>query len=118
MARTQGILPGGARLADYLTMGYLALNCPLQIVKAALEACGVQTRKHRDMPPEVLVYFVMAMCLYPRVAYEEVLHLVIEWLRRVDGDRISEQALARQLFAALNSDMLVIADRLFYRYDM
>ena len=90
MARTQGILAGGVRLADYLTVGYLALNCPLQNVKDVLEACGVQTRKQRDIPREVLVYFVMAMCLYPRVAYEEVLRLVIEGLRRVYGDRVAE----------------------------
>jgi hypothetical protein len=29
MARTKAQLPAGARLADYLTVGYLALRCPL-----------------------------------------------------------------------------------------
>src|SRR6202049_5197703 len=89
MARTEAKLPGGARLADYLTVGYLALNCPLGQVKEALAACGVQTLIRRDMPREVLVYFVMAMCLYPRVAYEEVLRLVIGGLRRIYGGGVS-----------------------------
>ena len=39
MARTEATLPGGARLADYLTVGYLALNCSLGQVKEALAAC-------------------------------------------------------------------------------
>ena len=90
MARTEGVLPGGARLADYLTVGYLAFNCPLDKVREALTGCGAHTRKRRDLPREVLVYFVMAMCLYPRVAYEEVLRLVIEGLRRIYGDEVSE----------------------------
>jgi hypothetical protein len=32
--------------------------------------------------------------------------------------KVSEHALARQLFPAFKPDMLVIADRLFYGYDM
>jgi len=47
MARTEAKLPGGATLADYLTVGYLtvgylALNCPLGRVKEVLAACGFQ----------------------------------------------------------------------------
>ena len=90
MARTEAVLVGGARLADYLTIGFLAFNCPLDNVREALARCGVQTKRQRDMPREVLVYFVMAMCLYPRVAYEEVMRLVIEGLRRIYGDGVRE----------------------------
>jgi hypothetical protein len=34
MARTKAQLPGGARLADYLALGYLAMNCPVDRVRA------------------------------------------------------------------------------------
>jgi hypothetical protein len=95
MARTEAMLPGGARLADYLTVGYLALNCSLGQVKEALATCGVQTRVRRDMPREVLVYFVMAMCLYPRVAYEGVFRLVIEGLRRIYGDQVRDAQVSK-----------------------
>ena len=87
MARTRATLAVGARLADYLTVGYLALNCPLPQVRAALAAHGAHSRRRRDLPHEVLVYFVMAMCLYATVAYEDVLRLVIEGLRGVFGDK-------------------------------
>jgi len=86
MARSKGELPGGARLADYLTVGYLAMNCPLEKVQAALAAKGAQSKRRRGLPREALVYFVMAMCLYANVAYEEVLRLVIEGLRELLGD--------------------------------
>lgn len=95
MARTEATLPGGARLADHLAVGYLALNCSLGQVKEALVKCGVQTRLRRDMPREVLVYFVMAMCLYPRVAYEEVFRLVIEGLRRIYGDQVRDAQVSK-----------------------
>ncbi|MFV0276249.1 MAG: IS4 family transposase [Parahaliea sp.] len=91
MARTKAELSTGARLADYLTVGFLAMNCPVEKVREALEAHGVQSQRRRGLPREVLVYFVMAMVLYANVAYEEVLRLVIEGLRQLLGD----EALAR-----------------------
>jgi hypothetical protein len=86
MARTKATLSSGARLADYLTIGFLAMNCPADKVRAALEAHGVESKRRRGLPHEVLVYFVMAMVLYANVAYEEVLRLVIEGLRQLLGD--------------------------------
>lgn len=86
MAGKKAELSAGARLADYLTVGYLALNCPVDKVRAALVAHGAESKRRRGLPHEVLVYFVMAMVLYANVAYEEVLRLVIEGLRQVFGD--------------------------------
>jgi hypothetical protein len=86
MARTKAELSAGARLADYLTVGFLALNCPLDQVRRALVANDAQSKRQRGLPHEVLVYFVMAMVLYANVAYEEVLRLVIEGLRPLLGD--------------------------------
>jgi hypothetical protein len=92
MARTKAVLPGGARLADHLAVGFLALNCPLERVRAVLAAHDAQSKRRRGLPHEVLVYFVMAMCLYGAVAYEEVLRLVIEGLRELWGDAGVAQA--------------------------
>lgn len=86
MARIKAELSTGARLADYLTVGFLAMNCPLEKVRAALVAHGAQSKRRRGLPHEVLVYFVMAMVLYANVAYEEVMRLVIEGLRQMLGD--------------------------------
>jgi hypothetical protein len=88
MARTKAKLPGGARLADYLTLGYLAMNCPIDRVRAALAANSAGSQRLRDLPHEVLVYFVMAMNLYATAAYEEVLRSVVEGLRQLWGDAV------------------------------
>ena len=86
MARSKAELSAGARLADYLTVGFLAMNCPLDKVRQALAANDAQSKRRRGLPHEVLVYFVMAMVLYANVAYEEVLRLVVEGLRPFLGD--------------------------------
>ena len=87
MARTKANISGGARLADYLTVGFLAMNCPMDKVKQVLEKHEAHSKRRRGLPHEVLVYFVMAMCLYANVAYEEVLRLVVEGLRHLLGDQ-------------------------------
>lgn len=87
MARTKTSINGGTRLADYLTVGFLAMNCPLDKVRQALEKHEAHSKRQRALPHEVLVYFVMAMCLYANVAYEEVLRLVVEGLRHLLGDQ-------------------------------
>jgi hypothetical protein len=86
MARTKATLSTGARLADYLTIGFLVMHCPVDKVRAVLEAHNAESKRRRGLPHEVLVYFVMAMVLYANVAYEEVLRLVVEGLRELLGD--------------------------------
>lgn len=86
MARTKAQLSAGARMADYLTVGYLAMRCPVGAVRATLARHGVESQRRRGLPHEALVYFVLAMVLYANVAYEEVLRLVLEGLRPLLGD--------------------------------
>jgi hypothetical protein len=86
MARTKATLSGTARLADYLTVGYLALQCPVREVRQTLERHGLQSQRQCAIPRDVLIYYVMMMVLYGNVAYEEVFQYVIEGLRRALGD--------------------------------
>jgi hypothetical protein len=100
MARTMAKLPGGARLADYLALGYLAMNCPLDRVRAVLAANSAASQRYRGLPHEVLVYFVMAMNLYATVAYEEVLRCVVEGLRQFWGDSIKDVVVSKAAITA------------------
>jgi hypothetical protein len=86
MARTRAQLFAGARVADYLTVGYLATRCPIGKVRETLARYGVESWRRWGLPHEALVYFVLAMVLYANVAYEEVLRLVVEGLRPPLGD--------------------------------
>lgn len=92
MARTKAELSTGARLADFLTVGFLAMQCPVTKVKQTLEKHGVQSKRRRGLPHEVLVYFVMMMVLYATVAYEDVMRLVVEGLRGVLDEAGLEKA--------------------------
>ena len=90
MARTKAVLGAGARLADHLAVACLAMNCPLHRVRQVLQELGAQSKRRRDLPAEVLVFYVMALCLYRRAAYEEVLRVVVEGLRSIYGDEIGQ----------------------------
>lgn len=86
MARTKAELSTGARLADFLTVGFLAMQCPVERVRQALEKHDAHSKRKRSLPREVLVYFVMMMVLYGKVAYEDVMRLVLEGLRGILGE--------------------------------
>ncbi len=116
MARTKAELSAGARLADYLTVGFLAMNCPLEKVRAALAANGAESKRRRGLPHEVLVYFVMAMVLYANVAYEEVLRLVIEGLRQMLGDEgLSKATVTKGAISQARGQVGVAPLRQLYR---
>lgn len=92
MARTKAELSAGARLADYLAVGFLAMQCPVDRVRRALQSNGAQSKRRRGLPHEVLVYFVMMMVLYANVAYEDVMRLVVEGLRTSLGEAALESS--------------------------
>lgn len=54
-------------------------------VRDALEKSGKLSRRHRDLPAEAVVYFVVAMALYMHVNLREVLFSLTEGLRMVRG---------------------------------
>ena len=81
MARTQAVLPGGARLSDYLSVGVIAQVYPLAQVKAALEESGRRSKRQRSLPAEVMVYYVIALGLFRSVSAREVLRCLVDGLR-------------------------------------
>jgi hypothetical protein len=68
------------------------MKCPVAKVKEALEKHGAQSKRKRGLPHEVLVYFLMMMVLYGKVAYEDILRLVVEGLRDKLGETELEKA--------------------------
>ena len=83
MARTIAGLPKGARITDYISLGVLTKTFPLDQVKALLAAQGKTSRRQRDLPTQVMVYYVIALALFTQVSYREVLRCLLEgwaWL--------------------------------------
>ena len=80
MARTIAQLPKGTRITDYISLGVVTTRLPLSRVKAALQAQGRASRRQRELPAHVVVYYVICLALFMRVSYREVLRCLLEGL--------------------------------------
>jgi Insertion element 4 transposase N-terminal/Transposase DDE domain len=83
MARTVAALPAGSRITDYISLGVIAKFFPVEKVRAVLEKTGRTSVRERDLPAHVVVYYVIALALYMRSSYREVLRCLLEgvqWL--------------------------------------
>jgi hypothetical protein len=82
-------LPSGARISDYVTLGVLTATVPGELVDAVLAATGRASRRRRQLPARMVVYYVMALALYAQASYGEVLRCLMEgvrWLRLGGAD--------------------------------
>jgi len=80
MPRTMAELPKGTRITDYISLGVLAKTFPLPQVQAVLAAQNKTSRRQRDLPAHVVVYYVIALALFMQVSYREVLRCLLEGL--------------------------------------
>ena len=85
MARTLAKLPPDARITDYISLGVLTKTFPLEKVKSVLAATGKASRRQRDLPAHVVVYYVLALTLYMQVSYREVLRCLLEGIKWLLG---------------------------------
>ena len=87
MPRSPARLPNGARLSDHVTLGVLTITVPAELIDAVLADTGRQSRRQRQLPARLLVYYVMALALYAQASYGEVLRCLLEGVRwlRLDG---------------------------------
>lgn len=118
MARTVASLPAGSRITDYISLGVIAKYFPREKVDAVLEQTGRASLRERDLPAHVVVYYVIALALYLRSSYREVLRCLLEgvqWLLnpsasvKVAGksgisQARSREANQRRLVSAMASD--------------
>jgi hypothetical protein len=84
MARTVAELPAGARITDYISLGVISRAFPRSAVSAVLEKTERRSLRQRDLPAQVVVYYVIALALYMQSSYREVLGCLLEgiqWLR-------------------------------------
>jgi hypothetical protein len=85
MARTVAELPKGTRITDYISLGVLTKTFPLDRVNAAVAAAGKTSRRQRDLPAHVVLYYVIALTLYMQVSYREVLRCLLEGIKWLLG---------------------------------
>src|SRR3989442_3138475 len=83
MARTLAELPAGSRITDYISLGVIAKCFPVEKIHEVLEQTKRASVRERDLPAHVVVYYVIALALYMRSSYREVLRCLLEgvqWL--------------------------------------
>src|SRR5499427_7580683 len=83
MARTLAELPAGSRITDYISLGVIAKFFPVEKSHEVLEQTNRASIRERDLPAHVAVYYVIALALYMRSSYREVLRCLLEgvqWL--------------------------------------
>jgi hypothetical protein len=86
MARTAMTMSAGGQLAEHLSVGILAAAYPYRAVAAAVAATNKSSQRVRDLPAEVMTYYVMALGLLMAVSTKEVLRVLLEGMRWLEGD--------------------------------
>ena len=75
-------------MPDRIAIGVLTKAFPPELIDDVLVATGRGEQRKRLLPARVVVYFVLAMCLFSREGYEEVTRLLTQglaWARRWRG---------------------------------
>ena len=76
-----------ARLPQVIEYGVVAQWFPRSTVDRVLANSGKSSRRQRDLPAHVVVYYVIAMALCMQVSYREVLRCLLEGLQWLQGPR-------------------------------
>ena len=81
MARTLAELPPGSRITDYISLGVLTKAIPMERIQSVLKETGKASKRQRDLPAHVVVYYVIALALYMQCSYREVLRCLLEGIQ-------------------------------------
>ena len=68
--------PSDERLSDRIAIGVLTATFPPELVDRVVDQTGRRERRQRLLPARVVVYFVLAMCVFSQVGYKEVARLL------------------------------------------
>src|SRR5215469_2795255 len=83
MAHSPRHLPNGNRITEELAMGILAKTYPTARVRAILQEKGKASKRERELPAHLMVYYVMGLGLWMGASCREVLRCLlsgVHWL--------------------------------------
>lgn len=81
--------PSDSRLTDHISIGVLTRTFTRDLVDEILVACDKVQQRIRLLPSRVVMYYVLALSLYPQDSYEEVMRHLSDGLRWQDQFRSS-----------------------------
>jgi hypothetical protein len=85
MARHAKTLPAGTDNTQHLSMGVLGLCLPASKIQEIIDSCGKASKRIRDLPAVVMVYYVISLSLFPGVSYTSVLGWLTTGLQWLNG---------------------------------
>ena len=85
MARTNAVLGSGARLTDFLGSSLISRVFPASVIGELLDAHQCNSQRQRSFPATAVVYYCVALSLYPEAAYGDVFDAVTQGLAWRDG---------------------------------
>ncbi len=89
MARTVAELPKGTRITDFISLGVLTKTFPMRMIETVLRDTDRRSKRIRELPAHVVVYYVIALALYMQSSYREVLRCLLEGVRWIMGPKAS-----------------------------
>ena len=87
MARSAMSMGTGGKIAEHLSIGVLAQIYPRERVTAVLQQTNRSSERVRDLPAEVVTYYVMGLGLFMAVSTREVLRVLVEGLQWLGGEQ-------------------------------
>ncbi len=109
MARAPAGLPAGIRLSDHISLGVIARTFPMGEVRRVLAETGKASGRERDLPAQVMVYYVIALAIYMGSGTREVLRCLLEglrWLWGAEAVRVAGRSGISQARTRLGSEPL------------
>src|ERR1700744_177124 len=85
MARVAHTLNKGSGISYDLSIGILCNTFKQEKIRSILKKENKESQRIRDLPAEIVVYYVIAMCLFMHVNLKEVLRCLLEGLRNIYG---------------------------------
>jgi hypothetical protein len=85
MARVSKVRHEGDRLTDLMNIGVLTTCFPVDQVHEILRQTSKASKRVRDLPAHVMMYYVVALALYRAEASREVLRLLLAGLQAIVG---------------------------------
>src|SRR5215467_378644 len=89
MARTAATLGEEARITDYISLGVITSAFPEKAIRTALAETGRSSVRERELPAQVVMYYVIAQALFMQVSQREVLRCLLEGVRWLFGPKLA-----------------------------
>ena len=91
MARTAATLGEEARLTDYISLGVITSAFAEKASRTALAETGRSSLRERELPAQVVMYYVIAQALFMQVSQREVLRGLLEGVRWLFGPQVPQK---------------------------